>query len=44
MSVVDDRLSFISVPAVQLHTAAAMIQGSERETSSLDGSVSKGEA
>lgn len=30
MSVVDDRLSFISVPTVQLHAAAAVIQSSGR--------------
>lgn len=30
VSVVDDRLSFISVPTVQLHAAAAVIQSSGR--------------
>lgn len=32
VSVVDDRFSFISIPTVQLNTAAAMIQRSKRET------------
>lgn len=31
MSVIDDGLSFISIPTVQLHAAAAVIQGSMKK-------------
>ena len=39
MAVVDDRFTFISVPAVQLHTAAALNQSPGSERNVLKGSV-----
>lgn len=30
VAVVDDRFTFISIPAVQLHTATALVQGPDR--------------
>lgn len=31
MAVVDGRFTFISIPAVELHAAAALVQGPERQ-------------